>query len=87
MTRSHVLLHYSDKDLVAARHQSWGSTPPSNIRVLLGNPRWESRLLHFLDLSGVGRRVENGLDEDESWAARMDGWVAWENRGRDREPD
>jgi hypothetical protein len=33
---------------------SVGSTRPSCVRPLLASPRWESRLLHFLDLSGVG---------------------------------
>jgi hypothetical protein len=87
MTRSHVLLHCTDESLVTARRHAWGSVPPSSIGVLLANPRWEGRLLHFLDLSGVGRRVENGSDEDESWAARMDGWVAWEDHIKEREPD
>jgi hypothetical protein len=45
--------------------------------VLLANPRWESRLLRFLELSGVGRFVEGGTDEDEAHASRMDGWVVW----------
>jgi hypothetical protein len=72
MSRSHVLLHCSNESLVAARLRAWGDTSPSSIRVLLASPRWESRLLHFLELSGVGRRVEDGSDEDESRAARMD---------------
>jgi hypothetical protein len=45
----------------------------------------ESRLLHFLELSGVGRRIEDGSNEDESRAVRLDGWVAWEDQAR--EPD
>jgi hypothetical protein len=31
--------------------------------------------------------VEDGSDEDENRAARLDGWVVWEDRGRLREPD
>jgi hypothetical protein len=87
MTRSHILLHCSSEELVAARVQAWGNIPPSGVRVLLTSPRWGSRLLHFLELSGVGRRVEDGSDEDASRAARTDGWVVWEDRGRLREPD
>jgi hypothetical protein len=83
MTRSHTLLHCSNERLVAARQQAWGNVTPSGIKALLANPRWESRLLHFLDLSGVGRIVEDGSCEDEAWGVRMDNWVA----RRSREPD
>jgi len=38
--------------------------------VLLDNPRWERRLLRFLELSGVGRVIK---DVEEARAARMDG--------------
>jgi hypothetical protein len=41
--------------------------------MLLANPRWERRLLHFLDLSGVGIVMDNGEDEEETRAARMNG--------------
>jgi hypothetical protein len=44
--------------------------------MLLASPRWENPLLHFLDLSGVGRVMEDGSDKGESRAARMDEWVA-----------
>jgi hypothetical protein len=72
MTRSHVLLHCTNENLVAARQQAWGSFHPSSIRLLLASPRWESRLLHFLEFSGAGRVVENGEDEEESRAAKID---------------
>jgi hypothetical protein len=48
------------------------------VRVLLSNPRWGSRLLRFLELSGMGRLVEGGVEEDEAYAARMDNWIIWE---------
>jgi hypothetical protein len=38
----------------------------------------EGRLLRFLELSGVGRFVEGGIDEEEAHAANMDGWIVWE---------
>jgi hypothetical protein len=41
--------------------------------MLLASPRWENCLLHFLDQSGVGRTMENGEDEEERRAARLDG--------------
>jgi hypothetical protein len=46
--------------------------------VLLANPRWERRLVKFLGLSGVGRIMADGTDEDGAYAARMDEWIAWE---------
>jgi hypothetical protein len=30
----------------------------------------------FLEISGVGRLVEGGTDEEEAHAAKMDGWEA-----------
>jgi hypothetical protein len=57
-----------------------GRERPGGVRVLLANPRWERRLLRFLELSGVGRVVADGTDEDEAWARRMDDWIAWEGR-------
>jgi hypothetical protein len=79
MTRSHVMFHCTNTRLVSARQEAWG-----NVRTLLGNPRWERRLLHFLELSGVGRVTENGEGEKETRTERMDGWIVWEHR--DREP-
>ena len=52
-----------------------GRKEPGRDSAWLSNPRWENRLLRFLELSGVGRRVEGGEDEDEAHAARMDGWA------------
>jgi hypothetical protein len=39
--------------------------------VLLANPRWERWFVKFLELSGVGRVMADGTDED---GARMDEW-------------
>jgi hypothetical protein len=61
-----------------------GGQDPGDIRVLLNNPRWERRLLWFLELSGAGRVVEDGTDEEEARAARLDGWVVWEAEERSR---
>jgi hypothetical protein len=85
MTRSHALLHCPNATLAAARVEAWEGRNPGGVRVLLANPRWESRLLRFLGLSGVGRFAEEGVDEDKAHASRMDGWVVWEveeERGR-----
>jgi hypothetical protein len=82
MTRSHVLLHCSSARMSAARMEAWEGRDPGGLRVLLANPRWEKRLLRFLELSGAGRVVASGEDEDEAWARRMDEWIVWEN-GKD----
>jgi len=82
MTRSHVLLHCANAKLRAAREGAWENKNPGSIRVLLSNPRWERQLLRFLELSGVGRVVEDGTDEDQARAERMDRWVAWEAEER-----
>jgi hypothetical protein len=78
MTRSHVLLHCSSARMNAARMEAWEGRDPGGLRVLLANPRWEKRLLRFLELSGAGRIVANGEDEEEAWARRMDEWIVWE---------
>jgi hypothetical protein len=46
--------------------------------VLLANPRWEQRFVEFLELSGVGRVVADGTNEDCTRAAKMDEWEAVE---------
>jgi hypothetical protein len=78
MTRSHVLLHCPDVRLRAARTKAWEGKNPGGVRVLLANPRWERRLVKFLELSGVGRVMADGTDKDGAYAERMDEWVAWE---------
>jgi hypothetical protein len=62
---------------MAAREEAWEGKDPGSVRVLLANPQWERRLLRFLELSGVGRVVEDGEDEEETRAARMDEWIIW----------
>jgi hypothetical protein len=34
--------------------------------------------VRFLELSGVGRTLADGTDEESAYAARMDTWIAWE---------
>ena len=84
MSRSHVLLHCKNPKLVAARREAWEGKEPGGVRVLLANPRWERRFVRFLELSGVGRTMKDGTDEESAYASRMDEWVAWET-GRGRE--
>jgi len=54
---------------------------PGGVRVLLSNPRWERRLVKFLELPGVGRVMANGVDEDEARAERMGGLYRKRRRG------
>jgi len=78
ITRSHVLLHCPNEKLVATRVEAWEGKNPGGVQVLLANPRWERQFVRFLELSGVGRIMKDGTDEDGTCAARMDEWVAWE---------
>ena len=78
MSRSHTLLHCPNPRLSAARTEAWGANKPTGVRALLSNPRWERRLLIFLERSGVGRVVAGGRDPDAAWANKRDRWVIWE---------
>ena len=39
------------------------------------------KLLRFLEISGVGKAMVNGIDEGEAQATRLDGWVIREAEG------
>jgi hypothetical protein len=71
MTRSHVLLHCPSARMSAARTEAWEGRDPGGLRALLANPRWEKRLLKFLELSGAGRIVAGGVDEEAAWAEKI----------------
>jgi len=68
---------------VSARAEAWEGKNPGSVRVLLANPRWERRFVRFLELSGVGRTMADGTDEDGARAARTDEWVVWGGGRRD----
>jgi hypothetical protein len=78
MSRSHVLLKCDNPRLAAARAEAWEGRRPGNVRRLLADPRWEKRFVRFLELSGVGRTMADGTDEESAYAARLDTWIAWE---------
>ena len=80
MARSHVLLHCRNSKLAAARVEAWEGKDPGGVRVLSANPRWERRFVRFLELSGVGRMMADGTDEESTHGARMDEWIVWETR-------
>jgi hypothetical protein len=82
MTRSHVLLHCPNERLWTARAEAWEEKDPGGVRVLLANPRWERQFVKFVELSGVGRVMADGMDEDGVRAARMDEWVVWDATAR-----
>jgi hypothetical protein len=55
--------------------KAWEAKDPRSVTVLLSNPRREKRLLKFLELSGVRRVMDDGLDEEETRAGRLDRWI------------
>ena len=83
MTRSHALLHCPNATLAAARVEAWEGRNPGGVRVLLSNPRWESRLLRFLEHSGVGRFVEEGVEEERSLCGQIGRLDHLGGRGRE----
>jgi hypothetical protein len=52
-----------------------GRAEPGGVRVLLADPRRGRRFVKFLELSGVGRVMADGTDEDGARAAKIDEWV------------
>jgi hypothetical protein len=84
MTRSRVLLHCPYERLGTPRTEAWEGRGPGGVHVLLANSRWEKWLLRFLELSGVGRIVADGTDDEEAWARKMDDWEAGEEAARGR---
>jgi hypothetical protein len=72
MTRSHVLLRCAKIRTICEK--AWEGKDLGSVRVLLSNSRWEKRLLRFLELSGW----DDGVDEEEARAGRLDRWISWE---------
>jgi hypothetical protein len=57
-----IYIHIEDGKRI---QEAFEDKSPGGLKVLLSSPRWERRLLRFLDLSGVSKIVENGVDEEE----------------------
>ena len=55
---------------------------PGSGRLRSANQRQEWRFYEFLDMCVVGRKMTDGMDEDNAHAQRMDGWVMWEMEER-----
>jgi hypothetical protein len=67
-----------------ARTLSWSTwtdpltgefTRPSSIGQLLGNPRWEKRLLKFLQRTKIGRIGPDLIDDEIRRVTRYEGWT------------
>jgi len=74
--------HCPNEHLRGARAEAREGKDPGGVRVLLPNPKWERRFLLFLELSGVGRTMVDGTDEDAARAAAMDEWIVWKTDER-----
>jgi len=61
--------------VAAARVEAREGRNSGDVRALLSNPRWGERLVRFLELSGVGRVMADGVDEDEARSRRIDRWI------------
>jgi hypothetical protein len=79
MTRTHVLLRCVAFE--EFRHETWTDpltgefTRPSSIGQLLGNPRWEKRLLKFLQRTKIGRIGPDLIDDEIRRVTQYEGWT------------
>jgi hypothetical protein len=79
MTRTHVLLRCVAFE--EFRRETWTDpltgefTHPSSIGQLLGNPRWEKRLLKFLQRTKIGRIGPDLIDDEIRRVTRYEGWT------------
>ena len=64
--------------MIKIKSVAWEGRELGRLRVLLMSPRWEKRLLGFLEATGVGRIVGSGEDEGSRRAAKHDDWEAEE---------
>jgi hypothetical protein len=75
--------------VTSASAEAWEGKNPGSVRRLSADPRCEKRFVRFFELSGVGRTLADGTDEESAYAARMDTWIAWETEdvaGVERSP-
>jgi hypothetical protein len=81
----HVLMNCRNPQVMGVRAEAWEGKNPGSVRRLLADPRWEKRFVRFLELSGVGRTLADGTDEESAYAARMDTWrrrMRWKWNGQ-----
>jgi hypothetical protein len=78
MTRTHVLLRCPTFE--DARREAWNDpttgafTRPRSIGALLGNPRWEKRLLSFLEKTNIGKIGPDTIDDEIRRITRYEDW-------------
>jgi hypothetical protein len=78
MTRTHVLLRCPAFEDV--RREVWKDptsgafTQPRSIGALLGNPRWEKRLLKFVEKTTIGKVGPDKIDDEISRVTRYEEW-------------
>jgi hypothetical protein len=78
MTRTHVLLRCPTFE--AVRCEVWKDpttgafTRPRSIGTLLGNPRWEKRLLKFLEKTTIGKVGPDKIDDEIRRITRYEEW-------------
>jgi hypothetical protein len=78
MTRTHVLLRCPTFE--AVRREVWKApttgafTRPRSIGTLLGNPRWEKRLLKFLERTTIGKVGPDKIDDEIRRITRYEEW-------------
>jgi hypothetical protein len=86
MTRTHELLRcpaFEDTRREAWKDPTTGAfTWPRSIGALLGNPRWEKRLLSFLEKTNIGKV---GPDKIINEIRRITGYEDWCNLVEDQE--
>jgi hypothetical protein len=78
MTRAHVLMNCRNPQVASARGEAWKGKNAGSARRLIADPRWEKRFICYLELSGVGRTLADGTDEESAYAARLDTWIPWQ---------
>jgi ribonuclease HI len=78
MTRTHVL--HRCPAFEYARREAWKDpttaafTRPRSIGALLGNPRWEKRLLSFLEKTNIGKVGPDKIDAEIGRITRYEDW-------------
>jgi hypothetical protein len=78
MTRTHVLLRcpaFEDVRREVWKDPTTGAfTRPRSIGALLGNPRWEKRLLKFLEKTTIGKVGPGKIDDEIRRVTRYEEW-------------
>ena len=79
MTRSHVLLHYSNPRLRAARMEAWEGKDPGGVWCLVSQSQVGEVICKVPRATRGWKGEADGTDEDAARAAKMGLWVVWES--------